>query len=289
MFLDPLNIKRTEWKTENLVRVFEKVLPLFPQLLEEDIEEIKNRLQTNDVSYLEIAHYESAAGEEDDKDPSSILVIDNNSLYYDIVDTNRATALIKKFEDLSEDSIRFIKTRKITKKELQKRLESFLSMQADTLQNDDFEDDLDEDDEYIDDEDFDFVEKDESGHLERTAVHVIAKQPVLDWLNESQKKEPRRLVPVGDIDWTLEIVNKEPSVFLIPVALELVPKKEAARYWRLMKEKIFMKFVEGYYADESYWPSYSGEKQFDQWFEIKQLGMVIDLVDEDLNYINPLD
>jgi len=37
MQLDPLNIERTEWKTKNLMSLFEKALPLFPQLEEEDM------------------------------------------------------------------------------------------------------------------------------------------------------------------------------------------------------------------------------------------------------------
>lgn len=301
MQFEPLNIQRTEWKTKNIEILFEKVLPLFPQLLAEDISEIKNYIQTQNVDYFEVAHYKNSGSEQ--KDPSSILVISNDKVFYDIVDLDLKDELIENFKNLASDSGQFVKSRPITKSELKKRLMIFLEdndladfknqiemtgdLNADldndrgfsSAENDEVDYEADDLDGEPDGESFDFIEKDEFGHLDRAPIKVIAKQPVLHWLNECLKNEPPSKIPLSKFEWTLEKINSEPTVFLIPVGTELLPPKTALKFWRETKQRIFFEFLQGYYVDETYWPSYAGEAMFDQWFDIEMMGVIIDLVD----------
>ena len=43
---------------------------------------------------------------------------------------------------------------------------------------------------------------------------------------------------LGDMDWTLEKINEEPSTFLIPLEMELLPINIANRQWKKLKERI---------------------------------------------------
>ena len=106
--------------------------------------------------------------------------------------------------------------------------------------------------------------------LNRMAVVVFAKQPFLDWL---------RLVDPTNEDFTLDEVNREPSVYLLP---ECTYQDEFDRMVRRFRKRIFSNELDGWWRDRSDWPDTGSLSLFSAWFEYRWHSVVLDLVEQPL-------
>ena len=103
--------------------------------------------------------------------------------------------------------------------------------------------------------------------INRHAITVKGKQPFIDWIN-STKENPQ------DKDYSVDDVNQEPHIFLIPSYEDL----EATRkYIKKSKPKIFEYMLNGWYTLETSWPKARNAKVFDQWFDVEYASMLNDL------------
>ena len=82
--------------------------------------------------------------------------------------------------------------------------------------------------------------------LNRSAIRVIAKQPLLDWLQFTDPGEPPT---------TLDEVNDEPSIYLIP---ECEDDQEFAEQLNEVFPAIFEAELEGWDVDPEEWPDKRG-------------------------------
>ena len=111
--------------------------------------------------------------------------------------------------------------------------------------------------------------------INRQSVIVKAKQPFADWVNSTKVNPSER-------DTTVESINSEPSVFLIPNFEEIT---DAEKYIEGLKTFIFEYTLNGWYNIESSWPKDRSSKVFNQWFECKYASMVQDVdCDSPLGY-----
>ncbi len=107
--------------------------------------------------------------------------------------------------------------------------------------------------------------------LNRSAITVRAKQPFLDWL----KQLPDPVEP----DTTLENINKDSSVYLLPeLAMDCDKKELLEQSWDI----IFEMELEGWWEDESGLPQERDLDMFKKWFNIEFQPVIEDLVDENL-------
>ena len=98
--------------------------------------------------------------------------------------------------------------------------------------------------------------------VKRAAAVIVIKQPCLDWINTAD----------GPADLTLEIVNRECSVYLLP---EHDMPDQAEEIVEDLYGEIFEMELAGYYTDRSCWPEISYQK-FLEWFDVKVHSMVFD-------------
>ena len=105
----------------------------------------------------------------------------------------------------------------------------------------------------------------------RSAITVRGKQPFLDWLNQL----PDPVEP----DTTLESINKDSSVYLLP---ELVMDSDKTELLEQSWDIIFEMELEGWWEDESGWPQERNMEMFNKWFSIEFHPVIEDLVDEPL-------
>jgi hypothetical protein len=106
--------------------------------------------------------------------------------------------------------------------------------------------------------------------LNRTAIVVKAKQPFLDWL--------RSVDPTSD-ELTLEEVNAEPTVYLLP---ECGSSAEAAGLVRRFAREIFAHELDGWWRDPLDWPKTLTFPVFEKWFGWRDHSVVLDLVKDEL-------
>jgi hypothetical protein len=263
---NPMITERTQWLVKNKSDFFLKVLPLFHQLTRSDHNEILNQIVEDTIDYFEVAHYEVCIDKQPDAAPSSILVFDEGRIYYDILDLEKKDILIKKFSHLAGISAKFMNSRSITKNELLKRLDALSNL-----------DDFDENDELL--KKSASVPKDDFDALDRSAFCIIAKKPALDWIIETEKNEPNDVIQLGAMNWSLDKVNEEPSVFLLPSEIELLSKNEQIKIWKKAKKRAFEEFLSSFCSDEKLWPVNVNETLFDQWFSVKPMGIIYDIMD----------
>jgi hypothetical protein len=106
--------------------------------------------------------------------------------------------------------------------------------------------------------------------INRSAVIAIAKQPFIDWLHAVDPSSQ-------DID--LSIVNREPSVYLVPV---FESDEDFMEWLEEHCDIIFEEQLAGWWTDERSWPPHRGIEVFEEWFECHRRSMVWDLDDEPL-------
>jgi hypothetical protein len=106
--------------------------------------------------------------------------------------------------------------------------------------------------------------------LNRSAIVVTPKQPVLDWL---QTADPTSR------DITLLDLRSDPAIYLIP---QCDTDKEVADVLRQLCQEIFEEQLGSWYTDTSTWPPHRSFDVFCRWFDYEYHSMLIDLSDEPL-------
>ena len=106
--------------------------------------------------------------------------------------------------------------------------------------------------------------------VNRSAVIAIAKQPFIDWLHAVDPSS-------RDID--LMAVNREPTVYLVPV---FDTNEEFTDWLEENCDMIFEEQLGGWWTDEASWPTNRGLEVFKEWFDCNHHSMVWDLDDEPL-------
>jgi len=104
----------------------------------------------------------------------------------------------------------------------------------------------------------------------RTAVLVVPKQPLLDWL---QAEDP------DSADMTLPDLERDPSIYLLP---EVDSDDEAAHFLAGYCGDIFEEQLAGWLTEPECWPKDRGFDNFKRWFQYSFHSMVIDLSDAPL-------
>lgn len=104
--------------------------------------------------------------------------------------------------------------------------------------------------------------------INRCAVTVRAKQPFLDWLEGLPDM----------LDMTLEEVNEDPSVYLLPEVDDLADQEDLlAGFYDL----IFEEELVGWWTEEDDWPQVRTLGLFMEWFEVEFHSMIVDLVEDE--------
>ena len=106
--------------------------------------------------------------------------------------------------------------------------------------------------------------------INRSALIAIAKQPFIDWLHTVDPSS-------RDID--LSRVNREPSVYLVPV---FDADDDFTEWLHEHCTIIFEEQLGGWWTDERSWPANRGIEVFKEWFDCQRHSMVWDLDDEPL-------
>ena len=101
--------------------------------------------------------------------------------------------------------------------------------------------------------------------VNRSAVTVVAKMPLVDWVNIHDD---------GSCPMTLEDCNRESTVYLLP---EYSMDDERLPILREFYLDIFRNELFSYYTDESLWPGDLTFELFREWIEIVPTSQVFDL------------
>jgi hypothetical protein len=97
--------------------------------------------------------------------------------------------------------------------------------------------------------------------INRIAVMLIPTEACLDWINSCD-----------DDKMTLDKVQKDPTVFLVPEGRE-EPESQVRRHFKAM----FEEELNSWYTDPTLWPKDLSFKGFKKFFTIQVASMVIDL------------
>jgi len=106
---------------------------------------------------------------------------------------------------------------------------------------------------------------DEPLSINRSAIVIKPRQRFLDWLHE---------IDSDALHLTLESLRIEPTIYLLP---ELDSEGDVERVLKRCFERIFTDHLDGWYRDESVWPSPRSYRMFKEWFEWSYHSMVVDL------------
>lgn len=110
--------------------------------------------------------------------------------------------------------------------------------------------------------------------INRIAVVVQPKQPLIDWLNQTPEL-------ASEPPFTLEDVRMENDVLLVPDADDL---EKVIRFLRPRKLALFEMQLESWCTDPDLWPQNPTTKMFDEWFDLMIHDPVWDLVDRPIEY-----
>jgi hypothetical protein len=106
--------------------------------------------------------------------------------------------------------------------------------------------------------------------LNRSAVVVKPKQPLLDWLHAAD--------PTSQ-DLSLRDLVREPTIYLFP---ECDTQAELDDALRERCEEIFTQQLAGWFNDETTWPQDRALEVFRRWFDFQYHSMLVDLCDDPL-------
>lgn len=101
--------------------------------------------------------------------------------------------------------------------------------------------------------------------LNRSAVIVTPKQPFLDWL--------RRVDPTS-ADITMEELKSEPTLYLLP---DCEDDEHMVAHVRKASARIFEDQLDGWYRDETTWPTDRSFGAFRRWFDYQAHTLMLDL------------
>jgi hypothetical protein len=102
--------------------------------------------------------------------------------------------------------------------------------------------------------------------INRIAVTISFKEKFLVWVNQ---------LPDNDIPWTLEMLNKDKSVYLVP---EFDSNEKAAEWFGPYKSNVLEEAFESICTDEKQWPK---KPAFDDYLLAEFHSMVWDLVEDE--------
>ncbi len=105
--------------------------------------------------------------------------------------------------------------------------------------------------------------------VNRTVVIIKGKQPLVDWINSSDPKNPV----------TIEDVQNDCNVLLIPSEYS---REEAIESVEQSYETIFLSEIEGWHIDEAFWPEDITLEKFRDWFDLEYHSTLIDVIEEDI-------
>src|SRR5689334_14095454 len=106
--------------------------------------------------------------------------------------------------------------------------------------------------------------------LNRLAVVVTAKQPLVDWVNVADP---------GGLEITLQTATEDNNVYLLP---ECDSPEDYTEMIRRVWPAIFDAELWQWYTDENLWPAKRSLQMFNEWFEYSFHPMITDLCDEPL-------
>jgi hypothetical protein len=109
-------------------------------------------------------------------------------------------------------------------------------------------------------------------YINRTAVVIKAKQPLVNWINTTPKAREEK----GHV-FTLAEINEDCEVLLLP---DFDTIEEVMGQMRPLKTEIFEDALDEWQTDENFWPQNRSEEMFDIWFGLEIHSMVDDTVDE---------
>jgi len=101
--------------------------------------------------------------------------------------------------------------------------------------------------------------------LNRSAMIVKPKQPILDWLHATDPTS-RGL--------TLPDLAREPAIYLLP---ECDTEEDIREVLAELCEEIFVEQLAGWFNDDTTWPQDRGLEAFFRWFDFQHHSMLIDL------------
>lgn len=102
---------------------------------------------------------------------------------------------------------------------------------------------------------------DGEGMVDRLAIIIKAKQPLLDWAAELFPNE------------LIDISTTDPVVYLI----ELEEDIPSENYFKKHFDRYFQSELESWCADKKLWPQRRTHKMFHQWFDVQVSSMVYDM------------
>ena len=106
--------------------------------------------------------------------------------------------------------------------------------------------------------------------LNRAALILRYKKPAVTWINEA---DPYRNDPAS----TLSSVNEECTVYLLSDRDAETPAT-LAKWVKRNFQNVFESELEGWYVDESLWPSGRDFKMFNEWFTVECHTVIVDTV-----------
>ncbi|RTR37319.1 hypothetical protein EKG38_19135 [Shewanella canadensis] len=105
--------------------------------------------------------------------------------------------------------------------------------------------------------------------LNRAVLIIKYKQPAVDWINQVD--------PYDSSKMTLKSANEESSVYLIDQ--DAADSPESLRSWiELNLEALFIDELNGWYTEESLWPTDLNVELFNRWFTIECHTVITDTV-----------
>lgn len=105
--------------------------------------------------------------------------------------------------------------------------------------------------------------------INRDAVVLKGKKPVVDWINSIDPENPV----------SLDDLREDSTVILLPPCNG---KEEALFIVESNYEALFFGEIEGWIADDSMWPEGVTLETFREWFDVEYHSMIFDAVEEDI-------
>lgn len=105
--------------------------------------------------------------------------------------------------------------------------------------------------------------------INRTVLIVLAKQPMVDWLQQLPDWPQNSAPPI-----TTEEINLDSAAYLIP---EYDTPDETMACIQRMKLELFEEALGGWTTDKRLWPKKRTRKLFDEWFSTQFHTVVYDL------------
>ena len=105
----------------------------------------------------------------------------------------------------------------------------------------------------------------DSEFVDRSAVVLLPKKPMLDWINQHGE-------PGGEL--SLKQVRQDPTVYLVPSVEDSGDQQQVLLYlWRDLFERELLEWI----TEPKRWPKSRDLETFNRWFEISWRSSVVDL------------